>query len=51
MYFSICDYYRQDLKSRIIVPTNAVNTYDLDSHNGDSMHYISLYQMLINGVE
>lgn len=38
-------------KSRIIVPINMTDTYDLDVHNGDLMKITSLYNMLINGVE
>lgn len=42
---------KQDKKSRIIIPVNAVNTYDLDMHNGDLMQVMSLYTMLLNGIE
>ncbi|MDP4092894.1 MAG: isochorismatase family cysteine hydrolase [Bacillota bacterium] len=41
----------QDRKSRVIVPVNAVETYDLALHNGDLMNVMALYNMLINGVE
>lgn len=37
--------------SRIIVPANAVETYDLGVHNAELMNVISLYTMLSNGVE
>lgn len=42
---------KQNKKSRIIVPINTVDTYDLDIHDGDLMKIVSLYNMLINGVE
>lgn len=42
---------RQDRKSRIIVPLNAVGTYDLGDHNGDLMDVMALYSMVLNGVE
>lgn len=42
---------RLDKLSRIIVPINAVNTYDLDVHDGDLMHVFALYQMLTNDIE
>jgi len=38
-------------KSRIIVPANAVETYDLGLHNAGLMNVMALYNMLINGVE
>jgi hypothetical protein len=50
---------RQDL--RIIVPENAVQTYDIPvetarelsilPHDGDVMHLIFLYHMRLNGIE
>lgn len=42
---------RQDKKSRVIVPMNLVATYDLGMHQGDLMHVIGLYNMILNGVE
>jgi len=36
---------------RIIVPMNAVDTYDLGSHNGYLMNLFALYNMHINGIE
>ncbi len=42
---------KQNKKSRVIVPVNAVQTYDLGMHNGDLMHVMALYNMTINGVE
>ncbi len=41
----------QNRKARVIVPINAVETYDLDLHDGDLMHVMALYNMIINGVE
>lgn len=41
----------QNKKSRIIVPINAVETYDLGLHNGDLVNVMALYNMTINGVE
>ncbi len=42
---------RKNENSNIIVPINAVNTYDLDEHDGDLMHAIALYQMMGNDIE
>lgn len=41
----------QDKKSRILVPINAVDTYDFGMHNGDLMHVVALYNMIGNGIE
>ena len=41
----------QNKKARIIVPINAVETYDLGLHNGDLMNVMGLYNMMINGIE
>lgn len=38
-------------QSRLIVPINGVQTYDLDVHAGDFMNVIALYKMMMNGVE
>lgn len=38
-------------KSRVIVPINAVETYDLGLHNGDLVNAAALYNMMINGIE
>ncbi len=38
-------------RSRVIVPMNAVDTYDLEEHDGDVLHMMALYIMSINGVE
>lgn len=38
-------------KSRVIVPVNAVDTYDLGMHNGDLMNIMALYSMMGNDVE
>jgi len=42
---------RQDKKVRVIVPVNAVDTYDLGSHDRMLMNCVALYSMLGNGVE
>lgn len=41
----------QNKTVRIIVPVNAVETYDYKPHDGDLMNLIALYNMMINGVE
>lgn len=41
----------QNKVSRIIVPVNVVETYDLGTHHGDLMHLMALYNMKINGIE
>lgn len=38
-------------KVSIIVPINAVRTYDFGLHNGDLMNVMALYNMMINGIE
>ncbi|OPZ83964.1 MAG: hypothetical protein BWY74_04327 [Firmicutes bacterium ADurb.Bin419] len=38
-------------KYRVIVPVNAVDTYDLGAHNGDLVNVMALYNMIINGIE
>lgn len=38
-------------KARVIVPVNAVETYDFGMHNAELMNVIALYNMFINGVE
>lgn len=38
-------------KSRVIVPLNAVDTYDLETHYAELMDIMALYSMIINGVE
>lgn len=42
---------RQNLEARIIVPMNAVDTYDLGLHNGDLTHIMALYYLTSYGVE
>ena len=42
---------KENRKSRIIVPMVLVETYDLGVHNGNLVHVMSLYNMIINGVE
>lgn len=41
----------QNKKVRIIVPINAVETYDFGIHSGDLMNVMALYNMIINGIE
>lgn len=41
----------QNKKVRIIVPVNAVETYDFELHDGDLMNVIALYNMITNGIE
>jgi nicotinamidase-related amidase len=42
---------KQNKKSRVIVPINAVETYDLGIHDGDLMNVMALYNMIVNGIE
>ncbi|HEY8364861.1 MAG TPA: isochorismatase family protein, partial [Haloplasmataceae bacterium] len=42
---------RLNKESRIIVPINAVNTYDGGLHDGELMHIMALYNMMINNIE
>lgn len=42
---------RTDRPSRILVPENAVDTYDFGLHDGDLTHLAALYGMSINGIE
>lgn len=41
----------QNRISRIIVPVNAVNTYNSENHNGDLTHVMGLLNMHTNGIE
>ncbi|ABX42137.1 cysteine hydrolase family protein [Lachnoclostridium phytofermentans] len=41
----------QNKKARVIVPVNAVETYDLGLHDGGLMNIVALYNMMINGIE
>lgn len=41
----------QNKNHRVIVPVNAVDTYDLGTHNGDLVNVMALYNMVINGIE
>ncbi|PJI07141.1 MULTISPECIES: isochorismatase family protein [Clostridium] len=43
----------KNIKSRIIVPVKAVETFDVDetNHNGDLMNIFALYNMSMNGIE
>ena len=42
---------QKNVKKRIIVPMNCVQTYDFATHDGDLMNLFALYNMSINGVE
>lgn len=42
---------KDDKRARVIVPLNAVDTYDLGLHDRDLMNVIAAYNMIINGVE
>jgi nicotinamidase-related amidase len=46
-----CWFNRLNKKARVIVPVNAVETYDLGLHDGDLMNVVALYNMSINGIE
>lgn len=41
----------KDIKSRLVVPVNAVETYDLGNHYGDLLNVMSLQIMGWNGIE
>lgn len=41
----------RNIKTRITVPINAVDTYDIKPHDGDLMNIFALYNMHLNGVE
>lgn len=41
----------QNRKARVIVPIDAVETYDLGMHDGELTNIMALYNMIINGVE
>jgi len=41
----------RDRKVRVVVPANAVETYDFGLHDGDLMNVAALYNMMINGIE
>jgi nicotinamidase-related amidase len=41
----------QNKDSRVIVPIDLVDTYDLGVHNADLMNVMALYNMFINGIE
>jgi nicotinamidase-related amidase len=38
-------------KGRVIVPIDLVDTFSMGAHEGDLMHIMALYNMMINGVE
>lgn len=41
----------QNKKMRVIVPINAVETYDFGLHNGDLVNVMALSNMITNGIE
>ena len=41
----------KNLRRRIIVPINGVETFDFGTHDGDLMKIISLWEMKANGIE
>jgi nicotinamidase-related amidase len=61
MYLRVRENALQRYESRVIVPVNAVDTYDLPvklaeeigatPHDGDLLHLIFLYHMMLNGIE
>lgn len=42
---------RLSVPARVIVPVNAVQTFDLSTHDGDLMHLVSFFTMMAGGVE
>ena len=42
---------QKNLTRRIIVPADSVETFDFETHNGDLMKVISLWEMQSNGIE
>ena len=44
-------YNMKDMKSRVIVPLDAVDTFDLGQHNGDLMNVMAVFNMMGNCVE
>ena len=42
---------RFNLVTQVIIPVNAVDTYDLGDHSGDLMNLMALYNMSINGIK
>jgi nicotinamidase-related amidase len=61
MYLRVRENALQRYESRVIVPVNAVDTYDLPvaiaeeigatPHDGEILHLIFLYHMMLNGIE
>ncbi|AOZ78250.1 cysteine hydrolase family protein [Clostridium pasteurianum] len=41
----------KNLSRRIVVPINGVETFDFETHDGDLMKVISLWEMKANGIE
>jgi nicotinamidase-related amidase len=46
-----CHFNRLNRRVRILVPINAVDTFDFGMHNGDLMHAVALTMMQGSGVE
>ncbi|HHV29453.1 cysteine hydrolase family protein [Acetivibrio mesophilus] len=44
-------YNKNNKRARVIVPLNAVDTYDLGQHDRNLMNVMAAYNMIINGVE
>lgn len=42
---------RQNRKSRVIVPVNAVETFDAGHHDAEFVNAVSFYNMITNGIE
>lgn len=42
---------QKNLSRRIVIPLNAVETFDFGTHDGDLMKIISLWEMKANGIE
>lgn len=41
----------KNIKTRVIVPIDFVETYDLGMHDAELMNVMALYNMIINGIE
>lgn len=41
----------KNIKARVIVPIDLVETYDLGMHDAELMNVMALYNMIINGIE
>ena len=38
-------------EARVIVPVDAIDTFDLDLHDADLMNVMAIYSMMGNGIE